>query len=152
MTATRAGCGRLTAEQAQGLHDKRDICRVQHWLVQAMRFGDKAKQPSIATLERYGNTSASSTFYIMAYIEHHQGVQRGDKVISLHSCSITTPCGNFAGSLYWPQVRRAVHEAATVLGILDALLCPDAQWAESCVTATGDLDFCRHAIVVPSRS
>ena len=47
---------------------------------QAMRFGDKAREPSIATLERFANTSASSTFYILAYIEHNRGVKRGDKV------------------------------------------------------------------------
>ena len=45
-----------------------------------MRFGDKAREPSIATLERFANTSASSTFYILAYIEHNRGVKRGDKV------------------------------------------------------------------------
>lgn len=45
-----------------------------------MNFGTKARQPSLDTLERYGNTSASSVFYIMAYIEANAGVQRGDKV------------------------------------------------------------------------
>lgn len=45
-----------------------------------MRFGDKAREPSIATLERFANTSASSTFYILAYIENNCGVKRGDKV------------------------------------------------------------------------
>ncbi len=97
------------------------------WPAQAMRFGDKAKQPSIATLERYGNTSASSTFYIMAYIEHHQGVQRGDKVLPFLHCLfrmstifLSVP-GSFARRLQGPQVRRAVHDAAEVSGILLAL-------------------------------
>ncbi len=97
------------------------------WLAQAMRFGDKAKQPSIATLERYGNTSASSTFYIMAYIEHHQGVQRGDKVWPFFRCTLAISTislavrGSFSKRFHWPQVRRAVRDAATVLSNCCAL-------------------------------
>lgn len=52
-----------------------------------MNFGTKARQPSLDTLERYGNTSASSVFYIMAYIEANAGVQRGDKVRGTDACT-----------------------------------------------------------------
>ena len=52
-----------------------------------MNFGTKARQPSLDTLERYGNTSASSVFYILAYIEANAGVQRGDKVWRAHACN-----------------------------------------------------------------
>ncbi len=48
--------------------------------MQAMRFGSEARQPTIATLERYGNTGASSSFYVLAHIEHHTSIKRGDKV------------------------------------------------------------------------
>jgi hypothetical protein len=48
-------------------------------VAQALRFSAAACQPSTATLERYGNTSCSSTLYVLAHIEHHQGVRRGEK-------------------------------------------------------------------------
>lgn len=48
--------------------------------VQALRFSSEACQPSLATLERFGNTSCSSTFYVLAHIEHHKGIKRGEKV------------------------------------------------------------------------
>jgi len=48
-------------------------------VAQALRFSATACQPSVATLERYGNTSCSSTLYVLAHIEHHQGIRRGEK-------------------------------------------------------------------------
>ncbi|KAK9827585.1 hypothetical protein WJX81_000874 [Elliptochloris bilobata] len=74
----------------------------------AMRFGDKARQPSIDTLERYGNTSASSTFYIMAYIERNTGLKRGDKVLQ-----VSMGTGFKCISTVWRARRRisTQHEA-----------------------------------------
>ena len=51
-----------------------------------MNFGTKARQPSLDTLKRYGNTSSSSIFYILAYIEHNAGVKRGGKVRVANAC------------------------------------------------------------------
>lgn len=48
----------------------------------ALKFPESAKAPSRATLERFGNTSLSSTFYILANIESTTGVKRGEKVRS----------------------------------------------------------------------
>ena len=48
----------------------------------ALKFPESAKAPSRATLERFGNTSLSSTFYILANIESTTGVKRGEKVCS----------------------------------------------------------------------
>lgn len=39
--------------------------------------------PSAAALRDYGNTSASSTFYVLAYLESLEGVRRGDTVMQL---------------------------------------------------------------------
>ncbi len=49
-------------------------------MADALKFPESAKEPSRATLERFGNTSLSSTFYILANIESTTGVKRGDKV------------------------------------------------------------------------
>ena len=47
---------------------------------QALRFGEKSRLPSIAMLERYGNTGCSSVFYILAQMESAHGVKAGEKV------------------------------------------------------------------------
>ncbi|KAK9836163.1 hypothetical protein WJX81_006036 [Elliptochloris bilobata] len=52
-------------------------------VAQALRFSAQACQPSIDTLERYGNTGCASTFYILAHIEHHRGVRRGERVMQI---------------------------------------------------------------------
>ena len=51
-------------------------------MADALKFPESAKAPSRATLERFGNTSLSSTFYILANIESTTGVKRGEKVRS----------------------------------------------------------------------
>ena len=45
-----------------------------------LRFGERAAAPSHAALHRFGNTSASSTYYILAFTETRVGVEKGDKV------------------------------------------------------------------------
>ena len=45
-----------------------------------LHFGERAAAPSHATLHRFGNTSGSSTFYILAYTESRMGIKKGDKV------------------------------------------------------------------------
>ena len=47
---------------------------------QALKFGEKSRLPSIAMLERYGNTGCSSVFYILAQMESTHGVKAGEKV------------------------------------------------------------------------
>jgi 3-ketoacyl-CoA synthase len=49
----------------------------------ALGFGDKAAIPSLQTLNRFGNTSSSSTLYILANIESRIGVKKGDNVLQL---------------------------------------------------------------------
>ena len=49
-----------------------------------LRFGEQAAAPSHAALHRFGNTSASSTYYILAYTERRVGVKKGDKVSISH--------------------------------------------------------------------
>ena len=49
---------------------------------QALNFGQKSRLPSIAMLERYGNTGCSSVFYILAQMESTHGVKAGEKVCS----------------------------------------------------------------------
>ena len=46
-----------------------------------LHFGERAAAPSHATLHRFGNTSGSSTFYILAYTETRVGIKKGDKVL-----------------------------------------------------------------------
>ncbi len=49
----------------------------------ALGFGDKASIPSLQTLNRFGNTSSSSTLYILANVESRVGVKKGDNVLQL---------------------------------------------------------------------
>ena len=48
-----------------------------------LRLDAKQVQPSKDTLFRFGNTSAASTWYIMARIESSTGLRRGDRVWQL---------------------------------------------------------------------
>lgn len=47
--------------------------------------------PSKDTLYRFGNTSAASTWYILAGIEHNAGVKKGDRVWQLGESSARSP-------------------------------------------------------------
>lgn len=52
-------------------------------LKQALRLPTEAIMPSFATLCDYGNTSCSSTWYVMAYIESLVGVKRGQTIMQM---------------------------------------------------------------------
>ena len=62
---------------------------------QALKFGQKSRLPSIAMLERYGNTGCSSVFYILAHMESTHGVKAGEKVrgglVTLQFVLLSTP-------------------------------------------------------------
>lgn len=71
----------------------------------ALGFGDKAALPSLRTLQRFGNTSTSSVFYILAFIETHRGVRKGDRLLQMAMGS-----GFNAGAIAW-KARRNIKEA-----------------------------------------
>ena len=52
-------------------------------LEKALGLTPELAAPSKDTLFRFGNTSAASTWYILANIEHMQGVKKGDRVWQL---------------------------------------------------------------------
>ncbi len=52
-------------------------------LKQALRLPTEAMLPSFAALCDYGNTSCSSTWYVMAYIESLRGVKRGQTIMQM---------------------------------------------------------------------
>ncbi len=49
----------------------------------ALKLPMDAMMPSFATLRDYGNTSCSSTWYVMAYMESLRGVERGQTIMQL---------------------------------------------------------------------
>eukprot|EP00884_Botryococcus_braunii_P017809 jgi/Botrbrau1/4711/Bobra.0218s0031.1 len=65
-------------------------------------------QPSKEALRRYGNVSSSSIWYVLAWIEHHRGVKKGDKVWQIGFGS-----GFKVNSAVWVALRnvRTQHEA-----------------------------------------
>jgi 3-ketoacyl-CoA synthase len=42
--------------------------------------------PSAAALRDYGNTSPSSTYYVLAYLESLVGVKKGQKLMQVRVC------------------------------------------------------------------
>ena len=61
-------------------------------------------RPSKATLERFGNTSSSSVWYVLGYIEGQQGVRRGDCV-----WQIAYGSGVKCNSAVWRAIRNVKH-------------------------------------------
>jgi 3-ketoacyl-CoA synthase len=52
-------------------------------LMAAMRLPTEKMLPSFATLRDYGNTSCSTTWYVLAYMETCQGIGRGQTVMQI---------------------------------------------------------------------
>ena len=52
-------------------------------LEESLRLSPKQAQPSKDTLERFGNTSAASTWYILARIESLGLIKKGDRIWQL---------------------------------------------------------------------
>jgi 3-ketoacyl-CoA synthase len=47
--------------------------------------------PSFAALREYGNTSCSTTWYVLSYIESCDKVKRGDKIMQIGEWMATQP-------------------------------------------------------------
>lgn len=52
-------------------------------LQQAMQLPSEKMMPSFATLRDYGNTSCSTTWYVMAYMESVQGMKRNQSIMQI---------------------------------------------------------------------
>lgn len=66
-------------------------------------------KPSKATLNRFGNTSSSSVWYVLGYVESHQGgVRKGDVI-----WQIAYGSGFKCNSIVWKAMRsiNEKHEA-----------------------------------------
>ena len=49
----------------------------------SLKLKPRQMQPSKATLRRFGNTSAASTWYILSRIESTSGIKKGDRIWQL---------------------------------------------------------------------
>lgn len=52
-------------------------------LQQAMQLPSEKMLPSFATLRDYGNTSCSTTWYVMAYMESVHGMKRNQSIMQI---------------------------------------------------------------------
>lgn len=77
-------------------------------LQQAMRLPAEQMLPSFATLRDYGNTSCSTTWYVMAYMESIDGLKRNQTVMQIGMGG-----GMKAGVNIWRALRdvNCTHEA-----------------------------------------
>jgi len=77
-------------------------------LQNAMRLPVNKMLPSFATLRDYGNTSCSTTWYVMAYMETCESVQQGQTIMQIGMGG-----GMKAGVNVWRAIRdvRAIHPA-----------------------------------------
>ena len=63
-------------------------------------------RPSKATLERFGNTSSSSVWYVLGYVEsQHQGIRKGDRI-----WQISYGSGFKCNSVVWKAMRNIRHQ------------------------------------------
>ena len=76
-------------------------------LEKTLRLSEKHMVPSRATLHRFGNTSAASTWYILSHIEHYGRMSKGDRVFQLGFGG-----GFKANSAAW-VARRAIKQSHT---------------------------------------
>ncbi|GBF90942.1 hypothetical protein Rsub_03797 [Raphidocelis subcapitata] len=77
-------------------------------LMAAMRLPTEKMLPSFATLRDYGNTSCSTTWYVLGYMETCQGIGRGETVMQIGMGG-----GMKAGINVWRALREVknVHPA-----------------------------------------
>ncbi|KAI8477402.1 MAG: FAE1/Type III polyketide synthase-like protein-domain-containing protein [Monoraphidium minutum] len=77
-------------------------------LQQAMRLPAAKMLPSFGTLRDYGNTSCSTTWYVMAYMETCEDVRRGQTIMQIGMGG-----GMKAGVNIWRAMRdiRTIHPA-----------------------------------------
>lgn len=78
-----------------------------------LRLSPQQVEPSANALWYFGNTSSSSIWYSLGYIEHVQGVQKGDAVwqVRLAGCL----CGHCC--IGWEEGNAERREALSELGM-----------------------------------
>ncbi|EIE20271.1 thiolase-like protein [Coccomyxa subellipsoidea C-169] len=74
-------------------------------VVKGLQLDPKAAVPSSEALERFGNTTMCSTYYILANIESQGGIKKGDRILQLGFGS-----GFKCGAAFW-RARRTVKDA-----------------------------------------
>ena len=58
-----------------------------------LQLNDRQRGPSANTLQYYGNTSSSTVWYSLGFVESCQGLRRGDTVWQARPCWFrTTSC------------------------------------------------------------
>lgn len=66
-----------------------------------LELTEEYMEASRKTLERFGNTSSSSNWYELAYLEFEERVKKGDRV-----CQIAAGSGFMCNSVVWKALRN----------------------------------------------
>ena len=77
----------------------------------SLGLSDEQREPSLKTLEHYGNTSSSGIAYEFLYLEHHKRIEPGDRIMQL-SIGSGIKVNTAVWEAVWPYGRHEAWELA----------------------------------------
>ena len=86
----------------------------------SLGLSDEQREPSLKTLQHYGNTSSSGIAYEFLYLEHHKRIEPGDRIMQL-SIGSGIKVNTAVWEAVWPYGRHEAWELAEPGDVLPLL-------------------------------